>query len=198
MGEATVKWFRTKEYYKQSFWRGRWATEGGGVLINQAIHSIDLLTWFMGPIDELWAIISTMVHDIEVEDTAVATLKFKNGTLGVIQASTAIYPGFPNRVEVHGSDGTAIIEGDRVKSLLIKGEKSFTDLGETKLETGAKPEGVPANLYVKLFTDFINAVVEDREPLINGEEGRKALEVIRAIYQSSRECKPIRFPINEV
>jgi len=197
MGEASVKWFRTEEYYKQSSWRGRWATEGGGALINQAIHSIDLLIWFMGPIDELWATISTMTHDIEVEDTAVATLKFKNEALGVIQASTSIYPGFPNRVEIHGSDGTAIIEGDRVKSLLIKGGRPFIDLGEKRLEVGTKPEGVPADLYVKLLIDFIDAIVEDREPLVNGEEGRRALEVIRAIYRSSKERKPIRLPMNE-
>lgn len=197
LGEAVVEWFREKNYYSESSWRGSRATEGGGAVINQAIHSIDLLRWFMGPVDELWAITSTLHHEVDVEDTAVAIMKFHSKGLGVIQASTAIYPGYPNRVEVHGSEGTVIIEGDRVKSLEVRGGESFKEDREIRLETWRKPNEVSGILYKELIKDFIEAIIEDRDPLISGEEGRKSLEVVRAIYISGKTQKPVKFPIRE-
>jgi predicted dehydrogenase len=110
MGDSYVKWFRTQEYYDSGAWRGTWEFDGGGALMNQAIHSVDLLTWLMGPVVEITAHTSTLAHErIAVEDVAVATLKFANGALGVIEASTAAYPGYLKRIEISGSQGTAVM-----------------------------------------------------------------------------------------
>jgi predicted dehydrogenase len=111
LGDADVKWYRTQQYYDSGAWRGTWALDGGGALMNQAIHSVDLLLWMMGPVQQVTAYTATLAHEnIEVEDVATATVQFKNGALGVIQASTAVYPGMLKRIEIHGSRGSAIIE----------------------------------------------------------------------------------------
>lgn len=195
-GEVSVKWFRTREYYDKSPWRGRWATEGGGALINQAIHAIDQLIWIMGPVECLWAQCGTFFHNIEVEDLAVATLRFKNGAFGLIQASTALYPGFPTRLEFYGTNGTAVIEGEIIKLLDVKGEKPYSEKGVKEgLETWARPEAAPPLNHAALIRDFAQAILDDREPRVSGEEGRKSIEVIEAIYQSSREGRAVRFPL---
>src|SRR6186713_2446400 len=117
LGDAYVKWFRTQEYYDSGAWRGTWALDGGGALMNQAIHSVDLLTWLMGPVVEIQANSATLAHvRIEVEDTVVATLRFANGALGVLEATTAAYPGYLKRVEVHGSEGSALLEEEDLKA----------------------------------------------------------------------------------
>src|SRR4029079_11063045 len=111
LGDSYVKWFRTQQYYDSGAWRGTWALDGGGALMNQAIHSVDLLTWLMGPVVEIQANAATLAHErIAVEDTGVATLRFKSGALGVIEASTAAYPGYLKRIELHGSAGSAAME----------------------------------------------------------------------------------------
>ncbi|MEM2056754.1 MAG: Gfo/Idh/MocA family oxidoreductase [Thermoproteota archaeon] len=195
-GEATVKWFRVREYYDKSPWRGRWATEGGGALINQAIHTLDQLIWIMGPVEYLWAQCGTVFHNIEVEDLAVATLRFKNGALGLVQASTALYPGFPTELELYGTNGTAIIEGEVIKLLDIKGEKPYSEKeAKVGLETWARPEAAPPLNHAASIRDFAQAVLEDREPKISGEEGRKSIEIINAIYQSSRSSEMVRLPL---
>ena len=115
LGDAYVKWFRTQAYYDSGAWRGTWELDGGGALMNQAIHSVDLLTWLMGPVVEITAHMATLAHErIAVEDTAVATLRFANGALGVIEASTAAYPGYLKRIEIHGSEGSAAMEEEDV------------------------------------------------------------------------------------
>ena len=116
VGDAYVKWFRTQQYYDSGAWRGTWKLDGGGALINQAVHSVDLLTWLMGPVVEVTAHTSTLAHQrIAVEDVCVATLKFANGALGVIEASTAVYPGYLKRIEIHGCEGTAVMEEEDIK-----------------------------------------------------------------------------------
>ena len=198
LGEAIVEWFRAKDYYANSPWRGRWATEGGGALINQAIHTIDLLQWYMGPVDYLWAQTDTAIHEIEVEDTAVAIIRFKNKALGVIQSTTSLYPGLPTRLEVHGSRGTVIIEGEALKRWSVIGEEEVVVEAPKKgLETWARPEMAPAVNHASVIRDFAMSIVEDREPYINGLEGRKPLEIILAIYHSSRTLKPISLPLTE-
>jgi len=198
LGEAVIEWFRTQEYYDGSSWRGHWDTEGGGALINQAIHTIDLLLWIMGPPKYLWAQIDTVAHKIEVEDLAVAAIRFENGALGVIQGSTATYPGLPTRLEVHGTQGTAIIEGEVLKRWSIFGEEE-TLIEEAKegLKSWARPELVPATNHASLIKDFVQAVLEDRDPYVNGEEGRRSLELIMAIYKSGKTCSLVDFPLKE-
>ena len=115
MGDAIVKWFRTQEYYDSGAWRGTWQMDGGGALMNQAIHSVDLLTWLMGPVKSITAHTTMIAHQrIQVEDVAVASLEFANGALGTIQATTAAYPGSLKRIEVHGSEGTAVMEEEDI------------------------------------------------------------------------------------
>lgn len=198
MGEAVVEWFRTQEYYDKSVWRGRWSTEGGGALINQAIHTIDLLVWIMGEVDELWALTNTIGHNIEVEDLAVAMIKFKNGAFGVIQGSTAIYPGLPTRLEIHGLKGTAILEGEVLKLFAVEGKESYSETEEKKgLKSWARPEAVPPINHSRVIEDFTRAILEDRKPFIDGYEGRRSLEVIRAIYKSGLTGEKIKFPYRE-
>jgi len=195
LGEAVVEWFRSQEYYDRSTWRGRWATEGGGALINQAIHTIDLLIWIMGQPKYLWAQVGTFTHNIEVEDLAVATIRFRNGAIGVIQGSTSIYPGLPTRLEIHGTQGTAIVEGEMLKRWSVIGEKEIiSESTKKELETWARPELAPATNHASLIKDFANAILDDREPLVNGVEGRRALEVIMAIYKSARNNSVVEFP----
>lgn len=198
LGEAVVEWYRTHEYYAGSDWRGRWATEGGGALINQAIHTVDLLLWLMGDADEVWAYAGTYAHEIEVEDLAVAALKFRSGALGVIQASTAAYPGFPTRLEIHGTEGTAVIEGGGLKSLTVRGEGAEIAEGLKGWESWARPEAVPIENHVRLIRDFAIAVREGGRPKVDGLEGRRSLELIRAIYASARLHQPVKMPLAEV
>ena len=116
MADAYVKWFRTQEYYDSGAWRGTWALDGGGALMNQAIHSVDLLAWLMGDVESITAHTATLAHKrIEVEDVAVATLKFANGALGTIEASTAAYPGYLKKIELYGSKGSAVLEEEDIK-----------------------------------------------------------------------------------
>jgi len=195
-GEAIVEWFRTQEYYDESSWRGRWATEGGGALINQAIHTIDLLVWIMGQPEYLWAQMGTFTHKIEVEDLAAAIIRFKNGAIGVVQGSTAIYPGLPTRLEIHGTRGTAIIEGEVLRRWSIIGEEEIVLEGTKEgLKTWARPELAPATNHASLIRDFAKAIIENREPTVNGVEGRKVLEVIMAIYESARSNNVVKFPL---
>ncbi|MEM2795430.1 MAG: Gfo/Idh/MocA family oxidoreductase, partial [Thermofilaceae archaeon] len=198
MGEAVVEWFRPQEYYERSDWRGRWATEGGGALINQAIHTIDLLLWFMGDVEELWGLTGTFAHNIEVEDLAVAALKFKNGAFGVVQGATAIYPGLPTRLEIHGTEGTAVIEGAELKMLVMRGEETREERRrESGLASWSRPEAVPVDNHTKLIKDFAQSVALDGKPRVDGIEGRRSLELIKAVYQSGRTGQVVKLPLGE-
>ena len=198
LGEAIVKWYRDRDYYAKSSWRGRWATEGGGALINQAIHTIDLLRWVMGPVDRLWAQIDTVGHEIEVEDLAVATLRFKNGALGVIEGGTALYPGLPARFEIHGVKGTVIMEGGVLRRWSVEGEEEIVKEGVKEgLKSWAKPEVVPAANHGALIKDFAESILEGRKPYVDGVQGRASLEIIRAIYKSAQTGEVVHFPVKE-
>ena len=197
LGEARVKWFRTQEYYDKSDWRGRWATEGGGALINQAIHTIDLLLYIMGDPEVLWSQWGTFTHRIEVEDLAVAMLRFRNGAFGMIVGSTSIYPGLPTSLEIHGEKGSAILEGESLKMVAIMGEETVSEEKKEGLASWARPEAVPPTNHVRLIRDFSQAVLEDREPTVSGEEGRRSIELIRAIYAAGRLGKAVTFPFEE-
>jgi len=199
LGDAYVKWFRSQQYYDSGAWRGTWALDGGGALMNQAIHSVDLLLWLMGDVEEITGRIATMTHErIEVEDVAVATLKFKNGALGVIEATTTAFPGSLKRIEICGNGGMAILEEEDLKQWQFVNEtaeddsirKRMTD--RTKTGGGAAdPSAISHHGHTMFFDDFVAAVNENREPLINGLEGRRSVEVIEAIYQSAKSGKSV-------
>jgi len=208
---AEVRWWRSQSYYDSGGWRGTWELDGGGVLINQAIHSIDLLQWLMGPVEEVTAHTGLLAHErIEVEDTAVAILKFASGALGTIVATTAAYPGLTATIAVHGDRGSAVIDDDELRYFHAAGEGEEGDAygagggenqaeevmdryGEVESGTGAGAD--PASLSLAhrdQIQDFVEAVREGREPSINLEEGRKPLAIIQGIYESSRTGGPVR------
>jgi UDP-N-acetyl-2-amino-2-deoxyglucuronate dehydrogenase len=208
-GSAEVRWWRSQSYYDSGGWRGTWELDGGGVLINQAIHSIDLLQWLMGTVVEVNAYTGLLAHErIEVEDTAVAILKFESGALGTIVATTAAYPGLSARIAVHGDEGSAVIDDDELvyfHAAEAGQEAKAYGGGENQSErvmeqygggssgpgAGADP-GSLSMAHRDQISDFVEAVKEDREPSTNVEEGRKPLAIIAAIYESAHTGKPVR------
>ena len=203
LGDAIVKWYRTQAYYDSGAWRGTWKLDGGGALMNQAIHSVDLLAWLMGPVAEVRAQTALLSHKrIDVEDTAVATLRFANGALGVIEASTAVYPGYLKRIEIHGSMGSAVLEEeDLVKWDFAKKSKSDEAILKkmTQRKSGgggaADPAAIGHHAHAMQFQDVVNAIRKGVKPLIDGPEGRRAVEIILAIYKSAETGRAIPLPL---
>lgn len=205
LGDAYVKWFRTQEYYDQGQWRGTWALDGGGALMNQAIHSVDLLTWLMGPVAELTAQTATLAHQrIEVEDVATASLRFENGALGVVEATTAAFPGALKRIEIHGSQGTAVIEEEDIKTwqfanMSAQDKKIAEEFGgRTKTGGGAAdPAAIGHEAHAHQFRDVVKAIRKGATPAIDGNEGRRSVEIILAIYQAAESGKKVRLPLRK-
>lgn len=200
LADAYIKWFRSKEYYASASWRGTWKLDGGGALMNQGIHQIDLILWFMGPVKRVYAQTQCIAHEgLEVEDLATATLEFQNGAYGVIEGSTAIWPGHPARVEVHGSEGSAVLEDGKLvfwkfskkKSIDAKVEKSMAK--ESELGSGASDplSALKIEGHRRQIEDFAQAILKGRKPAVDGREGRNAVELIEKIYKSARLGKPI-------
>lgn len=204
MGDAYVKWFRTQEYYDSGAWRGTWKLDGGGALMNQAIHSVDLLTWLMGPVTEITAATGTLAHQrIEVEDVAVATVKFENGALGVIEATTAAYPGALKRIEIHGTEGSAVIEEEDIKSWQFakttKQDAALLERMQGKTKTGggaADPSAIGHHGHMLLFKDMVQAIRNDTTPAVDGHEGRRSVEIILGIYKAAETGKVVKLPLS--
>ena len=194
LGSARVKWHRSPEYYALSRWRGTYALDGGGALMNQAIHTVDLLLWMMGPITRIAARTATRLHKIESEDTAVAVLEFESGALGVIEAGTSIYPGYPRRLELTGTNGTVVLEGDKIASRDLMVEPPSEDAAPSAGMAESKSGAVAASSHVvadasahqRVFEDFLEAIQTGRRPACDGHEGRKSVAVIEAIYESAK------------
>lgn len=203
LGDAYVKWFRTQQYYDSGAWRGTWALDGGGALMNQAVHTVDLLAWLMGPVVEVQAYTATLAHErIEVEDVCTATLKFANGALGVLEATTAAYPGYLKRIELHGSEGSAVLEEEDVKAWdFMKKQRSdaavHRQMASSKSTGGgaADPAAIGHHGHMLQFQDFVDAIRKDRAPAIDGPEGRRSIEIILAIYQSAKTGKKVTLPL---
>jgi UDP-N-acetyl-2-amino-2-deoxyglucuronate dehydrogenase len=189
---AKVKWYRPPAYYRDSRWRGTLAFDGGGAVINQAIHTVDLLVWIFGPVARVSAATATRLHDIEAEDTAVAAIEFANGALGTIEATTSAYPGYARRIELTGSEGTAILDGDRLIALdLRSGTREIVDEPEARVENVASPVVSDPTPHRRVFEDFIRAAESGGTPSCDGSAGRRSLETIEAIYQSARSGTPV-------
>ena len=203
VGDAIVKWYRPQSYYDSGAWRGTWALDGGGALMNQAIHSVDLLIWLMGPPVEVRARFGLLAHErIEVEDVAQATLEFENGAIGMIEASTAIYPGYLKHIEIHGSEGSAITEEeDIVKWDFAKKRKSDEKI--TAAMAGRKsggggaadPAAIGYHGHTRQFQDVLNAIKKGTKPLVDGPEGRRSVELILAIYKAAETGKAVKLPL---
>ncbi|MBC8101900.1 MAG: Gfo/Idh/MocA family oxidoreductase [Cytophagales bacterium] len=215
LADATVKWWRTQEYYDSGDWRGTWAMDGGGALMNQGVHTVDLLQWLAGGVSSLFAYTRTAAHErIEVEDIAVAALRFENGAVGTLTATTAAYEGFPVRIDLYGTEGTAVLEGDRLKTLKFKtgeefhgeaaaahalsvasgGTASVKNQAAVRLETNtavADPGAVWGDAHRAQIEDFIAAIRTGGKPLIDGRAGKRPLEIILGAYRSSRTGQPV-------
>jgi predicted dehydrogenase len=209
----TVLGWRDEAYYRSDPWRGRWDTEGGGVLVNQTPHQLDLLQWIMGPIEELYGRWDNLNHPyVEVEDTAVAVLRFRSGALGSIVVSNSQDPGLYARLQVHGANGASVGVQTDGGSIFISGittevDPAINDLwtipGEVERLAGWQDEDrataasvdVMSHYHRLQIEDFLEAVLEDREPMVDGHEGRKVVEMITAIYRSQRDGRAVRFPL---
>jgi predicted dehydrogenase len=200
LGETTCKWLRPQSYYDEGGWKGTQALDGGGALMNQAIHNVDLLLWLMGPPTHVVGFTATLAHErIEVEDTAVACLRFANGALGVIEAATAVHPGLPKTIAIHGDRGSVVIEQDDVLRWDLTPE-TLEDQDIKKRfarKMGANggasdPAAISHVGHARQLADFVAAIREDRRPVVDGVEGRKSVEVILNIYRSAATGQVVR------
>jgi len=187
--DARVKWYRPPEYYSGSKWRGTLALDGGGALINQGVHTIDLLLWLLGDVIRVHARTATLRHSIEAEDTAVAKLEFASGALGVFHATTAAYPGYPRRIEITGTRGTVILEHDRIVATDLIAHDLKYDVSSAADENRSASSAVVSDFrgHQAIFEDFINAVANNSAPICDGVEGRRSIALIEAIYRASRD-----------
>jgi predicted dehydrogenase len=197
LGSVSVPYVRPQAYYDSAAWRGTWSLDGGGALMNQGVHLVDLLVWLMGEVEELAARTATLAHAIEVEDCVAATLRFTSGALGSIVATTAAAPGFPHRVEVYGTRGGVQVEGDTIVRWEAEGEQrppspAAATAGTVPAGAGATATGISATAHGRLLADFVAAVREGRAPLVPGEEGRRSLAVVLAVYESARTGRAVR------
>ncbi|MDW8234130.1 MAG: Gfo/Idh/MocA family oxidoreductase [Roseiflexaceae bacterium] len=200
LGVITVPYLRTQEYYDSADWRGAWTLDGGGALMNQGIHLVDLLLWLMGDdVIEVQAYTTTLARAIEVEDCVSAALRFASGALGAIAATTAVAPGFPHRVEVYGTNGGGQIEGEAIVRWETTTEPTdpaprMADDGTGRQAAGAgsHPTGISAIGHTRVMHDFVAAIRDRRAPLITGEDARRALAVVLAVYESARSRRSVR------
>ncbi|MDQ2711899.1 MAG: Gfo/Idh/MocA family oxidoreductase [Acidobacteriota bacterium] len=201
-GDAYVKWVRDDAYYSRPI-KGSWQTEGGGALINQAIHQVDLLLHLMGPmatVSGMWQLAAT--HKIESEDIVNALLRYRSGATGVIQASTSFWPGYTERIEIHGTRGSATVSGDRLTRWDVQDDEVANRLDPVPLahdvaSGSSDPMAISVASFERQFLNFADAIKTGREPLVNGEEGYRALEVVLGVYQSCREKIPVSLPPRE-
>lgn len=188
LASARVKWYRPPEYYSQSRWRGTWALDGGGALMNQGIHTADLLLWLLGPVRRVSAKAVTALHAIEVEDTVVALLEFESGAIATLEATTAAYPGYRRRLELTGTEGTVIVEHDRIVAADLRqpADDLVTAAGADENASASSPVVSDARGHQRLFEDFFAAIRERRPPRCSGREARRSVALVRAIYDSAR------------
>jgi predicted dehydrogenase len=194
--DARVKWYRPPEYYANSHWRGTFALDGGGALINQGVHTVDLLLWLLGDVVRVQARTATLLHKIEAEDTAVATLEFTSGALGIFHATTAAYPGYPRRVEISGTAGTVILEHDRITAAKLQSTPAAATISAdlAALTEFAKDENQSASSaavtdfrgHQAVLEDFLAAIQQNRAPSCDGLEGRRSIALIENIYRAAK------------
>ena len=200
-GDAYVKWFRDQAYYDSGAWRGTVRLDGGGALMNQAIHQVDLLLWIMGPVREVFAYADTLTHErLEVEDTLVAVLRYENGALGQLSAATSLWPGRPKALHVHGENGAAIVEDDLMVDWRTRagGDDERADVlarlgpgGAGGTGGSADPMAISFENHRRQYEDLFEALDTGRPPAIDGREGIRSVALIEAIYRSVKERRPV-------
>ena len=201
LGDACIKWYRSQEYYDSANWRGTKLLDGGGALMNQSIHFIDLLQWLMGPVKEVYGASGILGHQgIEVEDTAVAVVKYGNGAIGVIEGTTCAYPGIGTRIEIHGENGTVMVEDNIIKRWEFREEhpmdKKFRERSTEGHKGGvADPMDIDGSLHKKQIEDVLNCISAGKQPMVNGREARKSVEIIQSIYRSAEMNRVVELPL---
>jgi UDP-N-acetyl-2-amino-2-deoxyglucuronate dehydrogenase len=193
LGDASTKWYRTQAYYDSAAWRGTWAMDGGS-LMNQGVHYVDLLRWCMGPVAEVTAVCATQAHKVEVEDTALAIVRFASGALGTIVSSTAAYPGFSQRLEITGTEGTVVVEDGRIVLRALRsgppgpGEPGgpAEPAAAPAADAAARPAGIDPASHAAQIADLLRAIDEGREPSVTAASARETLAIVCAVYESAR------------
>ncbi len=194
LGDAYVKWFRNQAYYDRTAHRGTWAYDGGGALMNQGIHAVDLLQWYMGPVKSVQAYAATVGHErVEVEDNAVVAVRFENGAFGVIEGSTSIYPGYPKRIEISGTLGTAILEENTLRAWEFakkdpQDSAMLKKYGSNEAPSGgaADPMAISFSGHQRQYEEMIRCIEHGGAPLVDAREARKSVAIILAAYHSAR------------
>ena len=188
LGDAYVKWYRSPAYYSSNAWRGTKAIDGGGALMMQAIHIIDLLQWMMGGVKRVCGLVRTSTHAIESEDLGVAVVEFSNGAVGVIEGSTAIQPGFKERIEIHGQKGSVILEGGNITAWKVEGCNEADYVDEVKVSYGSTSSPAISHVNHKAqLEEIVASIQKNADSSVNGEEGLKSLRIILGIYESSEK-----------
>jgi UDP-N-acetyl-2-amino-2-deoxyglucuronate dehydrogenase len=188
LATGEVKWSRPASYYSDSRWRGSWALDGGGALMNQGIHTVDLLLYLLGPAVRVSGVIATRVHRIEAEDTSAATIEFESGAIATIAATTAAGDGQPRRVEIIGSRGSLVLVGDDLIDPSAAPRPSDTP------ENARSPVVSDVSAHQRIIEDFVDAVRRGRPPVCDGREGRRSVAVVEAVYRSAREKQVVNLP----
>jgi len=204
VGDAYNKWWRPQSYYDSGAWRGTRQLDGGGACMNQGIHAVDLVQWYLGPVESVTGFADCLVHErIEVEDTAVAAVRYRSGAMGVIECATSVYPGLSRKIEIHGDQGTVIMADEMFMKWDFAHERPEDEDVRTRLAFGkgfvgigaADPRAISFTNHREQIRDFLSAIATGAELIVDGREGRKALEIILALYRSSREGKTVRLPL---
>ncbi len=213
LGDAYLKYYRSQEYYDSGAWRGTWALDGGGCLMNQGVHLVDILQWIMGPVDTLFSFADHLAREIEVEDTTVSALRFKNGALGTLEGATSTIGsaeweadaagkfqvtkrgGLSHRLEFHGDQGTIMVEGEKIARWAVPGVPQPDLEAESSGGMASDPRAIGMSGHIIQLQDFVDSIREGRDPMVTGEAGRAAVEIILAVYRSARTGQPVHFPL---
>ena len=214
LGDAYLKYYRSQEYYDSGAWRGTWALDGGGALMNQGVHLVDILQWVMGGVDSLFSYADHLVRDIEVEDTTVSALRFKSGAFGTLIGTTSVigraewekddagnvevtkWGGLNHRLEFHGDRGTIMVDGEKIVRWVVPGEEE-PDLTGGDGSAATDPRAIGMRGHIIQLQDLVDAIREDRQPMVTGRDARDAVEIILGIYKSARTGQPVTFPLEE-
>ena len=192
-GSLQMKYFRTEAYYAQAGWRGTWAMDGGGALMNQGIHGVDVFRYLMGPVRELTGYTRTLTRPIEVEDSAVAIVEFASGAVGTLEGSTTCYPGYPRRIEICGDQGSVVLEEDAILRWDCPLPSELPVGAAARNVASADPKAINVDGHIRQLANFTAAIAHGEALLADAATGRPPLEIILGIYQSSQTGKPVRF-----